>query len=151
VSKVGAVPNAESRHFSLRVTSGEVSRRQRAPPCDPMELFFPATVFFIANYGKCVFAASLVVGLGFRPTFLERVLGGLLKLTESGWRVLTLAWAAFALLLAGLNEFVWRSIETETWVTFKTAIPISLAGYILITRVVAPRWWNPGSRDVGHG
>jgi intracellular septation protein len=40
-------------------------------------------------------------------------------LTEEGWRKLTIRWALFFLALAILNEIVWRTQSTDTWVTFK--------------------------------
>jgi intracellular septation protein len=93
--------------------------------------------------GRVLFALALAVGLAFRPSFLERVLGGRLKLTPAGWRVLTLAWIAFALVLAALNEVLWRTVETDTWVAVDTALgPLALIGYVLIVRFVAPRWWD---------
>jgi intracellular septation protein len=42
-----------------------------------------------------------------------------MALTERGWRVLTLRWAAFFLVLAALNEIVWRTQSTDVWVAFK--------------------------------
>jgi intracellular septation protein len=40
-------------------------------------------------------------------------------LTDEGWRKLTVRWALFFLALAVLNEIVWRTQSTDTWVTFK--------------------------------
>jgi intracellular septation protein len=40
-------------------------------------------------------------------------------LTAEGWRKLTIRWATFFLVLAVLNEIVWRTQSTDTWVTFK--------------------------------
>jgi intracellular septation protein len=41
------------------------------------------------------------------------------NLTDEGWRKLTWRWALFFLGLAVLNEVVWRTQSTDTWVTFK--------------------------------
>jgi intracellular septation protein len=93
--------------------------------------------------GKLLFAAVLVVGLAFRPMFLQRALGRLLYLTDRGWHVLTFLWVAFALAQAAANEVVWRYSSTDTWVLFKLIlVPISITGYVLITRMTAPRWWD---------
>lgn len=93
--------------------------------------------------GKCLFAAALAIGLLFRPSFLERALGARLNLTDVGWRVLTLCWIFFALCLAVSNEVVWRNMDTDTWVAVKTAMaPLSIAGYVAITHLVANRYWN---------
>ena len=94
--------------------------------------------------GRVLFALALAAGLAFRPSFLERVLGGAIRLTRAGWRVLTLAWIAFALSLAALNEIVWRTVETDTWVAVDTALgPLALIGYVVIVRFVAARWQDP--------
>ena len=45
--------------------------------------------------------------------------GEVLHLSEEGWRILTLRWALFFVFLAVLNEIVWRSFSTDTWVSFK--------------------------------
>jgi intracellular septation protein len=93
--------------------------------------------------GKCLFAAALLVGLAFRPSFIERVLGHRLRLTPAGWRGLTYCWIAYALFLAALNEVLWRSFDTDIWVAFKTLlVPVSIVGYVAITRAVAPIWWD---------
>ncbi len=42
------------------------------------------------------------------------------KLPANGWKILTWRWALFFLALAVLNEIVWRSVSTDTWVAFKT-------------------------------
>lgn len=92
--------------------------------------------------GNCLFAAALGIGLFFRPSFLAQTLGGHLQLTEEGWRILTLCWIALALSLAGLNEVVWRTLETDYWVIFRTALtPFALLGYVLITRQLAEYYW----------
>ena len=41
------------------------------------------------------------------------------ELDDAGWRALTLRWGLFFVLLAALNEIVWRLFETETWIAFK--------------------------------
>ncbi len=93
--------------------------------------------------GKCLFAIILGIGLFFQPSFLARALDGQVQLTELGWRVLTLCWIGFALSLATLNEVVWRTMDTETWVTFTTGLtPVSIIGYISITRLIALRYWQ---------
>ena len=103
--------------------------------------------------GKLLFAAALFVGMFARPTFLERVLGTILSMTPRGWSVLHMSWIGFGVLRAAANEFVWRLMETDTWVWFNTVEdPISIAGYILITRLVARHHWLVVREDeeAGH-
>lgn len=67
-----------------------------------------------------MFGAILFVGLATGRPLLEAVLEGAFHLTEEGWKILTWRWAVFFLALAVLNEIVWRSVSTDTWVAFKT-------------------------------
>ncbi len=53
--------------------------------------------------------------------FLQLVFDSMFKLTAEGWRKLTLRWAVFFLALAVLNELVWRTQTTDTWVNFKVS------------------------------
>lgn len=66
-----------------------------------------------------LFAAILVGGMLFDRLFLKTVFGDVMRLTEEGWRILTIRWAFFFALLSVLNEVVWRLFSTDTWVTFK--------------------------------
>ncbi len=92
--------------------------------------------------GRCLFATSLALGLLLRPPLLARALEGQIYLSETGWRILTLRWIIFTLLTAGLNEVIWRTQSTDTWVTLNTVITIlSIIGYIIITRFTAPTYW----------
>jgi intracellular septation protein len=66
-----------------------------------------------------LFAATLLVGLAMGRPLMRVLLGEAMQLDESGWRKLTLRWGLFFVALAGLNELVWRSFSTDTWVSFK--------------------------------
>jgi intracellular septation protein len=74
-----------------------------------------------------LFAGLLFGGLIFRKPLLEIVFDQMFHLTEEGWRKLTVRWAVFFLLLAILNEIVWRNFSTDTWVSFKVfgALPLT--------------------------
>ena len=75
-----------------------------------------------------MFAAILFVGLFTGRPLFEMVLDGAFHLTDEGWKKLTWRWAFFFLALAALNEIVWRSVSTDTWVAFKTFgfLPLTL-------------------------
>lgn len=66
-----------------------------------------------------LFAAILAFGLVTRRNFLQIVLGTVLQVDEEGWRKLTIRWAAFFVVMAVVNEVVWRSFSTDAWVSFK--------------------------------
>ena len=66
-----------------------------------------------------LFGTILLVGLVFGHSLLGYVFNSAFKLTDEGWRKLTLRWGVFFLFLAVLNEVVWRNFTTDTWVAFK--------------------------------
>lgn len=65
-------------------------------------------------------AGALAAGLLYGRSLMKILLGDVIKLQEEGWRKLTIRWAAFFLVLAVLNEIVWRNFSTDSWVAFKT-------------------------------
>jgi intracellular septation protein len=75
-----------------------------------------------------LFGAVLLGGLFFGKSFLGVVFDSLFHLTEEGWRKLTMRWALFFLVLAVLNEIVWRNTSTDVWVNFKVfgVVPLTL-------------------------
>ena len=78
---------------------------------------------------NALFAGALFTGLLWRQPFLKIVFGEVFRLTEEGWRKLTLRWACFFVFLAVLNEIVWRSFSTDAWVSFKVfgIMPLTMA------------------------
>ncbi|HET9639787.1 MAG TPA: septation protein A [Allosphingosinicella sp.] len=68
-----------------------------------------------------VFIASLLLfGLATRRNLLKMVLGAAYPgLSERGWQLLTRNWAVFFLVMAAVNEAVWRNTDTSFWIGFK--------------------------------
>lgn len=66
-----------------------------------------------------IFAGILGGGLLTNRMFLKDLLGSAIEMPQPAWRTLTWRWVVFFLVLAGLNEYVWRSMSEETWVNFK--------------------------------
>jgi intracellular septation protein len=66
-----------------------------------------------------IFASVLGGGLLSNRMFLKDLLGSTIDMPEQAWRKLTWRWTAFFLVLAGLNEYVWRTMSEATWVNFK--------------------------------
>jgi intracellular septation protein len=66
-----------------------------------------------------LFALALLAGLAMKRFFLKSLFAEVMKLTDDGWRKLTVRWVFFFVALAGLNEFVWRTFSERTWVLFK--------------------------------
>ncbi len=66
-----------------------------------------------------LFAAILFGGLAYGKSWLKYLFDDAFRLTDEGWRKLTFRWASFFVLLAVLNEIVWRTTSTDFWVSFK--------------------------------
>lgn len=67
-----------------------------------------------------IFAGILGFGLLRGESYLQSVMDEMMPLQQAGWMVLTKRLFAFFLALAILNEVIWRSLSTESWVYFKT-------------------------------
>jgi intracellular septation protein len=68
---------------------------------------------------NALFGCVLLGGLALGKPLLPYVLDSVFRLTREGWVKLTLRWGLFFFVLAALNEVVWRSFSTDTWVAFK--------------------------------
>ena len=66
-----------------------------------------------------LFAAILLTGLARRESLLKPLLQTVMELTAEGWRLLTWRWAWFFVVLAIMNEIVWRNFSTDFWISFK--------------------------------
>jgi intracellular septation protein len=77
---------------------------------------------------NALFGAILLGGLAFGQIFLKLVMGEAIRMTDQGWRVLTIRWGLFFFVLALANEIVWRTQSTDVWVNFKVfgLLPITL-------------------------
>lgn len=82
-----------------------------------------------------IFAAILLGGLAVNKLPLQKVLGKSITVSEVGWRALTLRWGLFFILLAALNETVWRTQSEEFWVGFKVFGLIGLTVLFSISQV----------------
>lgn len=78
-----------------------------------------------------LFAGVLGGGLLLKKPLLSMVFDSVFHLTEEGWRKLTIRWAAFFVVMAILNEIVWRTQSTDFWVSFK------LFGFVPLTFLFA--------------
>ena len=67
-----------------------------------------------------IFGGALGLGLLRGQSYLRLVMDEMVPLDDEGWMKLTRRLCAFFLALAVLNEVIWRTQTTETWVYFKT-------------------------------
>ena len=106
---------------------------------------------------NALFGVALLGGLYFRKPLLPYVLGDVFVLTDRGWRELTIRWGGFFITMAVLNEVVWRSFSTDTWVAFKTFVylPLTLvfamAQVPLMTRHAPPPSPDSATADTRDG
>lgn len=90
---------------------------------DPRFIQMKPTIVYAA------FAAVLAFGLMTGRPLLEGLLGTAYPgLNAEGWRKLTRNWAMFFVVMAVLNELVWRRLGWDVWVIYKLwgAIPLTL-------------------------
>jgi intracellular septation protein len=66
-----------------------------------------------------LFGLTLLGGYVLNKPLLAIVFDAMFHLTAEGWRKLTLRWALFFLVMAVVNEAVWRTQTTQFWVNFK--------------------------------
>lgn len=80
-----------------------------------------------------LFAGGLLGALAFGRSLMKVALGEAVQMTDRGWVLMSLHWGLFFLLMAGLNEFVWRNFSEDSWVTFKVfgVLPITLIFSVL--------------------
>ena len=72
------------------------------------------TVYYV------LIASLLCFGLATGRNLLKMVLGAAYPgLSEEGWKLLTRNWAIFFLVMAVVNEAVWRTSSTSFWIGFK--------------------------------
>ena len=89
---------------------------------------------------QLLFAAVLLGSLALGRPVLKPLLGAAWPMDEAGWRRLSLRFAGFFLVMAVLNEAVWRTQTTDVWVLFKVfgllgmTLLFSLAQVPLMTR-----------------
>jgi len=68
---------------------------------------------------QVAFGAILLTGLAFGRSFLKNLMGSAWAMDDEGWRKLTFRFGLFFLVMAALNEAVWRTQSTDFWVNFK--------------------------------
>ncbi|WP_340159212.1 septation protein A [uncultured Hoeflea sp.] len=80
-----------------------------------------------------MFGGILLIGLLFKKSFLGYVFDSAFKLDAEGWRILTFRWGLFFLIMAFVNELIWRNFSTDFWIAFKVwgNMPLSIVFTLL--------------------
>ena len=68
---------------------------------------------------QALFAVILLGGLLFKKPMLKYVLGKVWPIDDAGFHKLSFRFGIFFAVMAVLNEIVWRTQDTDTWVLFK--------------------------------
>ena len=87
-----------------------------------LTIFFknPIFIYLKPTVINIIFAISLLVGKVFlNKNLLKIFFKNSLSLEEEGWNKLVYRWIAFFVLLAVLNEIIWRTQTEEFWINFK--------------------------------
>lgn len=67
-----------------------------------------------------LFGASITYGQMRGKGYLKALLGERIPMEDIGWQLISRRLAMFFFALAALNEIIWRTQSSETWVYFKT-------------------------------
>jgi intracellular septation protein len=76
--------------------------------------------------------AGLLIGLSLNRNPLKMLMGEALKMSDAGWRTLTIRYSLFFFFVAALNEVVWRTQPDAVWVVFRMpGLPLLAAAFAL--------------------
>ncbi|MEM6760419.1 MAG: inner membrane-spanning protein YciB [Pseudomonadota bacterium] len=77
------------------------------------------------------FAVALGIGLLRGQSWLAYILNDTMPMQHEGWMILTRRLCAMFAGLAVVNEIIWRTMSTDTWVKIETfGFPIALVGFL---------------------
>jgi len=79
----------------------------------------PRFVYVKPTATSLAFGLVLLVGLVLKRNPLKMLLGSSLHMPDEGWRKLTLRYGVFFLVMAGVNEVIWRTQSETVWLGFR--------------------------------
>ncbi|MGB2122284.1 MAG: inner membrane-spanning protein YciB [Candidatus Puniceispirillaceae bacterium] len=82
-----------------------------------------------------MFAVVLLGGLLSGRAMMRLFFAGQFSLTEGTWRLLSLRWGCFFLVLAFANEIVWRGFDEAEWVFYKTFIAAPASALFMLAQL----------------
>jgi intracellular septation protein len=97
---------------------------------------------------NALFGTVLLGGLALGKPLLPYVLEAVFHLDAIGWRKLTFRWGVFFLVLAALNELVWRTQSTDFWVAFKVwgVMPLTILFTLAQTPMMLRHGFDPDGK-----
>lgn len=69
---------------------------------------------------NCLFAIILLFGLLRGQLYIKMVMEMAFEMEDAAWRILTRNYVIFLVVMAVVNEVIWRTQTTDFWVNFKT-------------------------------
>ena len=84
---------------------------------------------------QALFASVLIGGLMINKPLLKPLLKNAWRLENLSWKILTRRFAMFFIVMAILNELVWRTQSTEFWVTYKVFGTIGITIVFTLTQL----------------
>ena len=82
-----------------------------------------------------LFAAVLLGGLMMRRAMMREFFQHQFALDDATWFTLSLRWGLFFLVLALVNEYVWRSYDEADWVFYKTFVAAPASGLFMLAQL----------------
>lgn len=94
---------------------------------DSMYIKIKPTILYV------IFGSAFFISAVRNKSFMKYMLDHFIQLEDKNWNILSYRSAAFFLLMAILNEIIWRNCAEATWVKFKIfgAIPITILFILL--------------------
>ena len=102
---------------------------------------------------NCLFGVILGGGLLLmnRP-LLKPIFGAAFRLTDEGWRKLTVRWTLFFFVLAAVNEVMWRGFSTDTWIASKMFLSFPLTMVFAFLQIpLLRRYWDGDDNPFAGG
>lgn len=97
-----------------------------------------------------LFASILAYGLFRGRSYLKYLMDELIPMQEEGWMKFTRRFVGFYLILAVLNEVVWRGFGTDVWVNFRTfVLPLANIGFVMAQIPLFSRYALVEKTDAG--
>ncbi len=102
---------------------------------------------------NCLFAVILGGGLIlFKKPLLKPLFGAAFRLTDEGWYQLTMRWTVFFLVLAIVNEVMWRNFPTDTWIASKMFLSFPLTMVFAFLQIpLLRRYWDGDDNPFARG
>jgi len=82
-----------------------------------------------------MFAAVLLGGILRGHAMMRMFFAGQFSLTADTWRLLSLRWGCFFLVLAVANEIIWRGFDEAEWVIYKTFIAAPASALFMLAQL----------------